>query len=256
MVEFKARIYDGDNNQMIGAEITVYSREGDNIGSIQVTSKQQFDNLIDRLDSIDERFISKSELQNEVDNLIINANTLSGFSSTDFALNNHTHENEYARTNHADAGNTFGLGSNSLYGHVKLIDNCNQSDYRDGEALSAKQGKILNDKIDSEIQNISASWREIKSNDYYDLHYNPIMKLVWFRYHRADYTGFVNSVGNKTMHVVNSISSTYAPRVRMNTPIYRGDVVIYVDPDGSISVYSLTKFSKINLHAGMMWPIF
>lgn len=39
MVEFKTRIYDGDNNQMIGAEITVYSTEGDNIGSIQVTSK-------------------------------------------------------------------------------------------------------------------------------------------------------------------------------------------------------------------------
>lgn len=255
MVEFKSRIYDGDNNQMIGAEITVYSDDGDNIGSIQVTSKKQYDDLITRLNSFDERFISKEELQTEVNKLIIDANTLMGFSSTDFSLTNHNHQNEYARTNHADAESTFGIGSNSLYGHVKLVDDCNQSSFREGEALSARQGKILMDKINTDMQSIS-SWREVKSNEYYDLHYNPMLKLCWFRYHRNDYTGFNNAVGNKIMHVAKSIPDNYAPRIRMHTPIYRGDVVIYVDVDGSINIYSLSKFAKINLYAGLMWPIF
>ena len=42
MVEFKTRVYYEENNQIIGAEVVVFSEEGDNIGSIQVTSKKIF----------------------------------------------------------------------------------------------------------------------------------------------------------------------------------------------------------------------
>ena len=100
LVEFKTKVYtentDGDNKpNIIGAEVTVYSSAGDNIGSIQITSKKDFDELMERLDDIDVVYVSKSELQSEVSNLTINAATLGGKSSTDFALSNHNHDAQY-----------------------------------------------------------------------------------------------------------------------------------------------------------------
>lgn len=208
---------------------------------------------MDSLNSIDERFISKNELQTQVNNLIINANTLNGFSSTDFSLTNHSHQNEYARTNHADSNNTFGLGSKSLYGHVKVIDNCNSSSYKDGEVLSAYQGKVLKDKIDSDIGSIS-SWRTVKSDDNYHLYHNSAVGLCWFIYHRNNYNGFNNSVGSNKLHT-KIIPNNYLPKISCQSSIYRGDVVVRVDTSGDVYVYSLNKFSSINLYADIMWPI-
>lgn len=50
-------------------------------------------------------------------------------------------------TSHASSANTYGLGSTSNYGHVKTINGLTQSSHVDGTALSAYQGKVLNDKI-------------------------------------------------------------------------------------------------------------
>ncbi len=44
---------------------------------------------------------------------------------------------------HADSTNKFGLGSTSLFGHVKLINTLTQTSYADGTALSAYQGYLL-----------------------------------------------------------------------------------------------------------------
>lgn len=100
MVEFKTKIYyentDGnDNPNIIGAEVTVYSAAGDNIGSIQVTSKKDFDDLVAKLENLDETYLLKTSLESEVKKLDINAATLGGKSSTDFALNSHTHDDRY-----------------------------------------------------------------------------------------------------------------------------------------------------------------
>lgn len=59
-----------------------------------------------------------------------------------------------ARTNlgvppvsHASTATTYGVGSTANYGHVKTINDLTQASHADGTALSAYQGKILNDKI-------------------------------------------------------------------------------------------------------------
>ena len=52
-----------------------------------------------------------------------------------------------APTNHASTANTYGLGTTSNYGHVKTINDLTTSAHADGLALSAYQGKILNDAI-------------------------------------------------------------------------------------------------------------
>lgn len=44
---------------------------------------------------------------------------------------------------HASAINTYGLGTTSLFGHVKTVDNLLSSTYSDGYALSARQGYLL-----------------------------------------------------------------------------------------------------------------
>ena len=44
---------------------------------------------------------------------------------------------------HASSTNAFGLGTASLYGHNKVVDNLNSSSYVNGEALSAHAGNVL-----------------------------------------------------------------------------------------------------------------
>ena len=55
--------------------------------------------------------------------------------------------NNKAPNNHASSNSTYGLGSTANYGHVKTRDNLTASAYTNGEALSARQGYILNNKI-------------------------------------------------------------------------------------------------------------
>ncbi len=57
--------------------------------------------------------------------------------------------NAKAPTNHASTGTSYGVGSTSNYGHVKTINALNQASHSDGTALSAYQGKILKDLVDS-----------------------------------------------------------------------------------------------------------
>ena len=47
---------------------------------------------------------------------------------------------------HASAADTYGLGNTSLYGHLKVADNLTTTTVR-GIALSANQGRVLNEKI-------------------------------------------------------------------------------------------------------------
>ena len=52
-----------------------------------------------------------------------------------------------APNNHASTATTYGLGTSSNYGHTKVINNLTTSSHADGAALSAHQGKVLDDKI-------------------------------------------------------------------------------------------------------------
>ena len=52
---------------------------------------------------------------------------------------------------HDSADNTYGLGTTANYGHVKTINALTQASHEDGTALSAYQGKVLKDSVDSKI---------------------------------------------------------------------------------------------------------
>ncbi len=52
-----------------------------------------------------------------------------------------------APNSHASSATTYGAGTPTLHGHVKTINALTQASHVDGTALSAYQGKVLNDKI-------------------------------------------------------------------------------------------------------------
>lgn len=60
-----------------------------------------------------------------------------------------------ANQSHASTETTFGLGNKSAYGHVKLVDGLDTEKYAAGEALSAYQGKVLKDRIDTGLLNVN-----------------------------------------------------------------------------------------------------
>lgn len=256
MVDFKCRIYDGDNNQMIGAEVTVYSNTGENIGTIQVTSKKDFDDLVARLDGFDEKYLSKSELEEEVNNLTLNASTLTGYNSSDFALANHSHGDSYAPVPHNVNTNVYGLGTNSLYGHVKIVNNLNSSNYIDGEVLSAYQGKVLSDKISAVSKNMG-SWTKVQSDTYLTVYYNSALKMCWAVYSRKNYTGFKSkSKESITLHSKNTIKSAYQPHSEIRSSAYRADTVFSVTSAGAIEGRAENTISSMDIHVTWFWTTF
>lgn len=186
MVDFKTKIYHAEQDQIIGAEITVYSEEGDNIGSIQVTSKKDYDDLKAQLDNLDETYVPITRLEYELGRVNVNAQTLDGMSSTDFALAIHSHYDEFPPKNHSSQDNVYGLANTSKYGHAKIINNLNRNIYADGEALSAKQGYDLQQNI-TKLRNDMGSWHYEKVGDYGHLWAHPILRLVYFTYYRENY---------------------------------------------------------------------
>jgi len=50
-----------------------------------------------------------------------------------------------APNSHASSATTYGVGTTANYGHCKTINNLTQSSHVNGNALSAYQGKVLND---------------------------------------------------------------------------------------------------------------
>lgn len=212
MVDYNSRIYVEDNNQIIGAEITFYSEEGNKIDSVQITSKKDFDKLVDKINELSSRFIGVDDLQNEIENLNLDAATLSGFSSTDFSRTNHTHGDSYALKNHASNETTYGISEENLFGHSKVINNLNRNAFVNGEALSAYQGKVLLDRIISEIKKLT-SWSTQKCGSYGTLKINSQLRCVKFNYTRENY----KVAGDKTLHS-NLIPAAYRPSSVVRVP--------------------------------------
>ena len=89
MVDFKTRIYTESDNDIIGAEVFVYSDNGDEIGSIEIANAEDLEDLRSQLAVIDSTYFTESRLNtilaNANESTTINATTISGFASSDLA---------------------------------------------------------------------------------------------------------------------------------------------------------------------------
>lgn len=83
--------------------------------------------------------------------------------------------NGKAPTSHASSSSTYGLGTTSNYGHVKTINGLTQSSHQNGTALSAYQGKILNDAIGGKVDKVTG--KGLSTNDFTDAYKNKIDQL-------------------------------------------------------------------------------
>lgn len=156
MVNYKVRAFYEKDSGSVGADLIIYNDTGDVIDTLLITTQGKYNELVSRLDGIDERYLDLTELKQYLQNtgneeITINATKLNNLTVDEFARRDHNelHDGRYARTNHADSQSTYGVGAPDKYGHNKVIDNCNQTAYRAGESLSAYQGKLLSDRINA-----------------------------------------------------------------------------------------------------------
>ena len=268
MVECKTRVFYETDSGMMGAEVKIYGEDGENIDNIIITSETKLKEIADIVLEMDDTYIDKTELTsiliNASEELTINATRFQGYTPSDFARALHSHS-DYAQVNHASPQDTYGKGTPANYGHNKLVNNLLSSSYVDGEALSAYQGKVLKDIIDTAVANI-CKWEKITLSghdnvaSYCNLYVNQALRLARVTYFRnsvkkgvgsskSTATGQNNNpspywiVGTLTnggiyLHKSGAIPEAYQPSTRVIEPIYRGDFVFRVETDGSLMMYN------------------
>ena len=188
-------------------------------------------------------------LKNDKNEFEINATKFMGKTVDDFSKVGHTHN--FAETKHSSPDNSYGVGTTDLYGHVKVVNNLNTPSNVSGEALSAYQGKVLNDKINS--INTQNTWSNIiKVNEWLWYRVNEDLRLVVCDYYRGQYKGLTYT-GEHELHKPGTISKKYAPTNRVNVPTYRGDLVLYFKQDGSVNVYNLSVVQNMSFLVQAMW---
>ena len=286
MVDYKTRIFYETETGMMGAEVKLYSEEGENIDNIVITSESKLKEIAERVLEMDDTYIDMSELTtillNASEQLTINATRFQGYVPADFARALHSHS-EYAQINHATPQDVYGKGTPANYGHNKIINNLTSSNYIDGEALAAYQGKVLKDSIDSAVTNI-CKWERITLSghdnvaSYCELHVNQALRLARLTYVRDGVKKGVASskdsnnrdtnpspywvVGAQTvgaiyLHKSGAIPDAYQPTTRVHQSFYRGDFVFHVETNGSISVHNIigkgSKDTGINIRQNVLY---
>lgn len=162
-MDIESEVYYKDNNgEVIGANVLIYNDTEDIVEKIVIVEDKCFQNLKDKIDNLNSVYLSKEDLieilANTKEDVAINATTLSNLKSSDVALREHTHT-EYAPKYHVGTTEKYGLGSTNEYGHCKTRDNLTAQAYVKGEALSAYQGQLLNNRL-STIESSSSQLQE------------------------------------------------------------------------------------------------
>ena len=70
-------------------------------------------------------------------------------------LDNSNFETYCPPKSHSSTGSEYGVGTENSYGHCRVMNNVTTNSFTNGQALSAYQGKILNDKIENLTTNLS-----------------------------------------------------------------------------------------------------
>lgn len=218
MVNYKVRTFcEPEDADSVGAEVRIYSDEGDVIDTILITTESQYQELASRIDNMDANYLDLSELKeimaNAQDNEIyVNAATFDGMPSSQFAKAEHNelHKDYYAPIDHALETGRYGLGTSSKFGHVKVINNLDSALFNNGEALSAYQGKELKDLINAVKAEIT-KWTRIECGSYGVLRVNTAMRLCRFTYLLEGFKS--KETGKVKLHSTPLIPEEYCPPV-------------------------------------------
>lgn len=157
-MDIESEVYYKDNNgEIIGANVLIYNDTEDLVEKIIIVEEKCFQNLKDRITSLDNTYLTREQLSEILENTgettEINATHLNGVNSAGFALIKHTHE-EYSVKNHSSTKPEYGLSSTSEYGHCRVRNDLTAPTYVNGEALSAYQGQVIGKRV-SEVESTS-----------------------------------------------------------------------------------------------------
>lgn len=272
---FVTRVFHEKNNQVIGAEVIIYDDEQQKIDSIVVADSTSLEEFQEKWENISKYYVVRGDvelsedLQELVDNgeittlqgilsnpdntTEINATTLNGtYTASSFSPSDHEHDDKYCITNHQSSNKDYGIATSNFFGHSKVVDNLDDSTFKEATALSSHQGYELNQKI-SNLNNRFKWSNPISVGKYIKYRVNEDLRLCVCNYNRSDYTGCKNNTGKKELHAAGTIPSYYAPTSRVLTTLYRGDITLYYDTNGSVNIYNLSTIKKFNIHAQVMW---
>lgn len=267
MVDYKTRVFYEKETGMLGAEVKLYSEDGENIDNIIITSESKFKELADKILEMDETYIDQTELIQIISNtqseLQINATTLDGYRPADFARALHSHS-DYAQVNHSSPQDVYGKGTPANYGHNKVINNLSSAAYNDGESLAAYQGKVLNDKINEAVANL-IKWEKVTLSghnniaSYCNLYVNRSLRLARVTYNRTGVLkGVASTKDNKNkdknpspywlvgvatkgtiyLHTAGAIPDEYQPTTAIPQTSLTGNLAYYITTDGAIGAHN------------------
>ena len=103
MTTFETEVYENTSDNVIGARVIVSADEGQTIDDIQVTNKTEFDEIVAKLDVLDETYITVDEnsplqgmtiddiLENSNNDIEINSSLLNGNPASYYAVSSHSH---------------------------------------------------------------------------------------------------------------------------------------------------------------------
>jgi hypothetical protein len=265
MVNYKTRIFFEKDTNSLGADVFIYSDEGDLIDTILITTESKYNELAEQIQNIDATYIDMAELtevlKNTQNELVINATTFGGLTVNDFSQTGHTHSG-YAVTNHASTRNDFGLGTGSQYGHNKIIDNLTKNEFVNGEALAAHQGKVLMDAINTVNNKLVGEYVASFNNPANKatvcrITLKKIGNIVFCVYH-VNYKSYTSHIGEDV-----KVSNTNIPvGFRPGYPAYfsvseynsNDNMLLFFDTDGKIYCRGHKK-AKINVYGSCFWFI-
>lgn len=269
---FITRIFYEKNNEIIGCEIVLYDDNTNIIDTIEVTDAKTIIDLKDEWEHIKDYYVLRGDvtlpeklrdnvtlqdiLRNENGETNIVATKLYEndyeYSANDFASAFHNHNGLYCEKFHASMNDEYGVGKEDYFGHVRIIDNLDENIFVQGNALSSYQGYLLNNKV-NDVQN-EFKWSALKSiGSFIKYRVNRGLRLVVCNYNRKDYTGLNSSTGVHVLHKEGTIPDDYAPAGRCISPLYRGDVVLYFNSDGSVKISNLNKIQSMDIYGQVMW---
>lgn len=253
IIRFETKIYNySADEKIIGAEVTVYDEEGDKIDSIIVTDQTQLQQLEEALETIDTRYVLLTALQDILANIQetnnINATRLNGHQGDEFVLLTDIQNNVLSANPkpHASPNTTYGVGSTTNYGHNKLRDNLNASNYVSGEALASHQGKVLDDKITA-LKTV-----ELSPHIHSTMKARKAGAVVWFnikewQWNQGDATGTMLPINVQIPQGFRPIDDVYVADVR--DPSLR----IHVNTSGNLTAIRDASTTRRSMTATVMW---
>ena len=265
MVRFETEVYEKREQDLVGVQVIVSEDTGRVIDTIQVTNKLEFDELVARLDTLNEEYVQFSAnspvsgesiediLKNIGETIPINATVLNGLSSDDFSKTNHKHDDRYF----TEAEVTSKLTSKANVNHTHSIATL------ETDGFLSKQDKA---KLDS--LSYDSDWQEVTFKPGYARYRDSSSVYVRRKGDFVELTGIWKTTSKKSASsipiVFASIPKELKPTKAVNTVCFgrgRNIYMLTVNTDADLCWSRYGASTNVDLETGdfgnvhCMWTI-